>query len=85
MGWVSGDGGVCRAVFAFGCTALWAVGIPSLVATEILEVQRVYFIVLKLRASALWLCCSPLCIEVEVTVGCRVARPDASCVGKWRC
>lgn len=32
--------GWCRAVF--GYTALWAVGVPSLVATEILEVQHVF-------------------------------------------
>lgn len=40
MGFCPGDGGVCRAVF--GYTALWAVGVPSLVATEILEVQYVF-------------------------------------------
>lgn len=39
MGFCPGDGGVYRA--GFGYTAFWAVGVPSLVATEILEVQYV--------------------------------------------
>lgn len=42
VGFCPGDGGVCMAVFGFGYTALWTVGVPSLVATEILEVQHVF-------------------------------------------
>lgn len=48
VGWVSALGmvvwvlqtGLCP--FGFGSLASWAVGVPSLVATEMLQVQRVF-------------------------------------------
>lgn len=59
MGWVSALGMVVWSLqsqlcpFGFGSSASWAVGVPRLVTTEVLEVEQLFYSFQSYRAQAL--------------------------------